>query len=163
MSAQRRVAYAARRAWRTVRALHAGEIPLKSTHQLLAKLPSSSATSTDRHPQRTPAEHLGLALEPLAQICCVPGSGPHAPATPRGESSGRMPQLSPRPRNCEEAVIYLRSDNRRTFDAILMFGILPRLSSSRSVRELYAAMTQREASVERVCRYSQQLSCGGYK
>lgn len=35
--------------------------------------------------------------------------------------------------------------------------------SSRSVKELCAAVTQREASVERVCSYSQQLSCGGYK
>lgn len=153
MSAKRRATYATRHAWRTVRAFRAGEIPLKSTHQLLIKLPSSSASSMDRHPQCTPTEQLGPALGTdvlclwVWTLCYCHPPGMKAPG-------GWLHSLSspPRPRNCEEAVIYVRSDSYCTFDAILMLGILPRLSSSRSVRELYTAMTQREASVERVCR-----------
>lgn len=136
--------------------------PTSSLPSSLAPLPAAW-TDTLNAPQRSiwdrPWSHrhryaVSLSLDPTVlppPRMKAPGGWLDSPSSP------------PCPPNCEEAVIYLRSDNQCTFDAILMFGILPRLSSSGSVKELYAAMTQREASVEGVRRYSQQLSCGGYK
>lgn len=105
-------------------------------------------------PAPVPAAWTDHLTAPLGASQTGPGYGPCAPG-------GWLdsPCTTPAPeivRGC-----YLCSDNHRTFDAILMFGILPHLSSSRSVKELHTAVTQREASVERVCRSSQQLSCGG--